>query len=126
MRVFNDGFARTVRYIEGLGRRVYVWEPLPGARANVPQELARARLENRDPDIEISRAEYLATYQFFFSAVDRNRKWIAATFSPSQRLCASGSCAVESDGVPLYFDNGHMTRSSADYWVGILQRAPVW
>jgi hypothetical protein len=39
-------------------------------------------------------------------------------------VCATGSCAVEHDGMPLYFDNNHITQSSADYWVKILQRAP--
>jgi peptidoglycan/LPS O-acetylase OafA/YrhL len=124
VQVFADGFSRTLRHLYELGRRVYVWEPLPGARQYVPRELARAKWEHRAADLEISRSEYLSTYRFFFDALNTNRKWLAATFSPSALLCATGSCAVEHDGIPLYFDNNHITQSSADYWVKILQRAP--
>jgi hypothetical protein len=120
VQIFVDGFSRTLRHLYALGRRVYVWEPLPGARKNVPQELARAALEHRPPNLEISRSEYLSTYQFFFDALKDNRRWLAGTFSPSDLLCATGSCAVEHDGIPLYSDNGHITQSSADYWLRIL------
>jgi hypothetical protein len=45
---------------------------------------------------------------------------IAQTFSPSQALCESGICAFSVNGIPLYYDNAHVTLSSAD-WAAMLR-----
>jgi peptidoglycan/LPS O-acetylase OafA/YrhL len=121
VQLFTDGFSRTLEYLHSVGRHVYVWEPVPGARKNVPLELARATWEHKRADIEIDLAEYLNDYRFFFDALKRNRQWIDATFSPSKTLCSTGKCAVEYDGNPLYADDDHITKSSVDVWVRVLR-----
>jgi len=121
VQLFTDRFSQTLEHLHNLGRHIYVWEPVPGARKNVPRELARATLEHRQADIEFTLAEYYSTYQFFFDALQKNRQWIAASFSPSRALCGNGKCAVARNGVPLYSDNNHMTKSTIDFWVDVLQ-----
>jgi peptidoglycan/LPS O-acetylase OafA/YrhL len=120
--LFTDRFVRTIEYLSGLGREVYVWEPVPGGRNNVPQELARAAWKHETSNLQFSLDEYRADNSFFFDALAKSRQWITASYSPSQTLCATGDCAVEQDGKPLYFDNAHIANSSADVWVQILQR----
>lgn len=122
VQLFADRFSQTLRHLHDLGRQVYVWEPLPGARKNVPRELARAAWKHRPANIEIDLAEYRSTYRFFFDALKKDRQWITLLFSPSQALCNTGKCAVSYDGVPLYADNGHMTKSTVDFWLQVLQR----
>jgi peptidoglycan/LPS O-acetylase OafA/YrhL len=122
IQLFTDQFSRTLEQLHGWGRHVYVWEPVPGARKSVPLELARAVWQHRPADIEIDLAEYLSDNRFFFGALQKNRRWISASFSPSQTLCNTGKCAVEHDGNPLYADNNHITKSTADFWVRILER----
>ena len=63
VQLFTDGFSRTLEYLHSVGRHVYVWEPVPGARKNVPLELARATWEHKRADIEIDLAEYLNDYR---------------------------------------------------------------
>jgi hypothetical protein len=99
-----------------------VWEPVPGGRNSVPQELARAAWKHERSNLQFSLDEYRADNIFFFDALAKSRQWITASYSPSQTLCATGDCAVEQDGKPLYFDNAHIANSSADVWVQILQR----
>ena len=53
VNLFMDRFSRTLEHLHDLGRHVYVWEPVPGARKSVPLELARAAWEHRPADIEI-------------------------------------------------------------------------
>jgi peptidoglycan/LPS O-acetylase OafA/YrhL len=122
VQLFTDRFSQTLRHLHDLGRQVYVWEPVPGARKNVPRELARAAWEHRTADIEISLDEYLSTYSFFFDALKKNRQWISASFSPSEALCNTGKCAVSYEGNPLYADSGHITKSTVNFWVQVLQR----
>jgi peptidoglycan/LPS O-acetylase OafA/YrhL len=121
MRQYTSSFLHTIEHLHQLGRQVYVWEPVPGAQRSVPIELARALMAHRPPVIEIDRAEYFSVNRPFFDALAASREWIAGSFSPSQTLCSTGKCAVEYQGNPLYIDNAHVTKSSADFWVRILQ-----
>ncbi len=122
VQLFMDRFSQTLEHLHSLGRDVYVWEPVPGARKDVPRELARASWEHRSAAIEIDLSEYLSTYRFFFDALRNNHRWITASFSPSQALCNTGKCAVSYNGSSLYVDNNHITKSTADFWVAVLQR----
>jgi len=122
VQLFTDRFSQTLEHLHDLGRQVYVWEPVPGARKNVPRELARAALEHRAADIEVDVAEYFSTYSFFFDALKNNRRWISVSFSPSEALCNTGKCAVSYEGNPLYSDDSHITKSTVDFWVEVLRR----
>lgn len=123
--LFETAFADTLKLLNSFGKRVYVWEPLPGAQRSVPLAMARAELDHKPARLEISRAKYFAEFDFFFQALKKNRNLITASFSPSDSLCESGQCAVTIDGRPAYFDNGHITRSTAEFWVRMMQRGEI-
>jgi len=123
IKLFQEQFSETIENLTGLGRQVYVWEPVPGARRNVPVALARAALTNHPADIEIGRDEYMSSTGFFFAALRKNQHLIAMSFSPSEVLCKSGRCLVTVNGDPAYFDDSHITKSSADFWVRMMQLA---
>lgn len=121
--VFESRFAATVQSLHAEGRQVYVWEPVPGALAKVPEALARAALDGKPATaLMLTRQRYLDENSAFFAALDRMRPLLAASFSPSEALCQSGRCVVAIDGKPLYFDNNHVTLSSAPLWVRVMQR----
>ena len=123
LALFDEKFAATLARLHRLGKRAYVWAPVPGASQNVPLALARATLAKRPADIEFTREQYFADNAFFFSAVEKNRARIAVLLSPAEVLCASGRCAATIDGNPAYFDNAHIANSGAVYWAGMMQRA---
>lgn len=122
-QLFIKKFAQTLEHLHDLGRRVFVWEPVPGARKNVPREMARSLWDHRPLDIEISLSQYLSDNEVFFGMLKANRRWISGSFSAWRTLCITGKCAVEHDGTPLYFDNNHMTSSTADVWATILRES---
>jgi len=121
LEIFKQSFAKTLERLHNLGRRIFVWEPVPGAKKSVPLEMARAALAGRSPDLERPVDEYRTQYRFFFDALKEDGKWIYERFSPEQALCESGRCAVTSDGRPLYIDGNHLTKSTADFWAQVLQ-----
>jgi peptidoglycan/LPS O-acetylase OafA/YrhL len=121
MQLFSDSFSETLQHLNRLGRKVYVWEPVPGAIADVPYALARAKLAHRSADVEFTLADYLSTNKYFFDAVEANRDAIAGSFSPYRALCFTGKCAVTCGNAPLYFDTAHITRSTAAFWVQVLR-----
>jgi hypothetical protein len=123
--LFTDRFVQTIEHLRSLNVEVYVWEPVPGAREDVPLGLARAAWLHEPSNLEIDLDEYRSDNHLFFDALSKSRRWITASFSPSKILCGSGKCEVEQDGRPLYSDNGHITNSTADFWVKVLQNGSV-
>jgi len=121
LALFQRQFDATVRELQASGKEVYVWEPLPGARNNVPRSAATALMRGETPRLDFSMAEYRQQTAFFFQALERNRPYIAGSFSPSQVLCqGGGACASVVDGEPVYYDNGHLTRSGSARWAEAL------
>lgn len=120
INLFEKRFASSIEFLNRLGKRIFIWEPVPGARGNVPTSMARAEIEGRPARIEITRAEYLSEFEFFFQALENQRGFIAQSFSPSAALCGSGVCQISFNGYPLYYDNAHVTRTSADFWTAML------
>jgi peptidoglycan/LPS O-acetylase OafA/YrhL len=120
VKLFEASFAASLEHLHRKGKRIYVWEPLPGARHDVPVALAKAARQGIPADVELGREEYFKEFDFFFRSLEANRGAVAQSFSPSAVLCGSGKCSVEANGNPLYFDNAHVTKSSADFWAAML------
>jgi peptidoglycan/LPS O-acetylase OafA/YrhL len=123
VELFESQFDRTIKKLRDSGKRIYIWEPLPGATQSVPKALARSALEHRPVDIEISRRDYFEFFDFFFSALERNGRDIHVRIRTSDALCASGKCSVVIANTPAYFDDGHITQSPFRFWVSVLDRA---
>jgi peptidoglycan/LPS O-acetylase OafA/YrhL len=120
LALFQRQFDATVRELNGHGKEVYVWEPLPGARGHVPRGAATALLRGETARLDFSVAEYREQTRFFFQALERNRAYIARSFSPSQVLCNGESCASMIEGEPVYFDHDHLARSGSARWAQAL------
>ena len=120
--LFDRRFGETLSELKRTGKRVYLWEPLPGARELVPQAMARSELASKPLDIDITKVEYLSRYDFFFAALRKHQNLITGTFSPASELCGSGRCVTQLDGLPLYFDNGHLAYSTRVFWADALTR----
>jgi hypothetical protein len=114
--LFGKAFPAMIVDLNAIGKSVYLWEPLPGAKKSVPQAMARAKLRGSDlADVEGNQREYTETFDFFFKVIAQSN--IAGSLSTSDALCSSGSCIVHDDqGHPLYFDNNHPAKSSSDFW----------
>lgn len=104
------------------GRRIVVWEPVPGARMSVPLALARRLSLGHGPALTFSRADYDRTFGFLQSALDRDQHLIARRIRPAEVLCRTGVCAIVHDGKPLYNDNAHPAFSQTPFYARIIAR----
>jgi peptidoglycan/LPS O-acetylase OafA/YrhL len=119
--LFKSQFVETLTHLKSRDKRIIIWEPLPGAKKNVPLSLAKAYPRKVDHALLFTKREYEMTFDYFFEALNDSRFLIEQTVSPSKSLCGSGNCSVTFDNRPLYFDNSHIAASSWEYWVRLLE-----
>jgi peptidoglycan/LPS O-acetylase OafA/YrhL len=118
--LFKQRFLATIAELKRLGKHVVIWEPVPGAIRNVPEALATAYPNEDHRSLEFTKQQYLARFDFFFEVLAQSRGSIDATVSPSQALCGTGYCSATINKNPAYFDSGHLTASTYDFWASIL------
>lgn len=118
LELFERHFTSTVAEIHALGKEVYVWEPVPGAKDHVPRALAFAAWRNETADLDLTVSEYRQSTAFFFSALAHSHA--DGSFSPSAVLCRH-TCASSIDGQPVYWDNSHIARSMSGFWANALE-----
>jgi peptidoglycan/LPS O-acetylase OafA/YrhL len=118
LAVFERQLGTTLDRLANLDKRVMMWDPVPGARGNVPQAMARAALKSKsaEPNLRLALTEYRERYAFYDRAMARHADKVWFRFSPADVLCTSGSCNVVHGGQSLYFDNGHVSTGSAVLW----------
>jgi peptidoglycan/LPS O-acetylase OafA/YrhL len=121
-KLFRERFAETVSIFATLGKKVFIWEPVPGAKRSVPQALAERARSGKSADLEFSLEEYRAIFSNFFAALSASRTQVTGSFSPSALLCSTDRCLVDIEGAPLYFDNAHISKSSSRWWIEALEK----
>lgn len=92
----------------------------------VPAVIARRALaRNTDTtDLDPPLSRYLARQKFVLAAFDRlQRSHAALVLYPHRILCATGSCEVARNGLPLYRDEHHLSVFGAHQLNSLLQQA---
>jgi peptidoglycan/LPS O-acetylase OafA/YrhL len=95
-------FART--------RPVYFVRPIPEMPADVPVSMGRARLQGYSREISISLEEYRKRHAFVWAAQDiAAERCGVKILDPLPYLCSDGRCRGAFDGVPIYYDDDHLS-----------------
>ncbi len=125
VKVVRRGLDRTLEALSVAGKKVVLMGTLPEYGENVPYLLAKNRIFGEGPGLagfEQSVPDYRARNQEFFEMMaDLDRLHEVSVVDMEGLFCASGVCRFMDDqGVPLYFDDNHLTRSGADWVVSRL------
>lgn len=80
--------------------------PVPGAKEDVPQTIARSILLDRAAHIEYSREDYQSELSSLNDILDSSPVLASAVISVTDFLCTD-ICKVTQDGRSLYFDSNH-------------------
>lgn len=112
--VFERGLRRTVAALVAAKKKIVVVAGIPEIGADVPEMLTKIELRGLSRDIRPSLDDYRARQKFVLGVLDRLVKDFRVTvIHPDTILCASGKCAVEIGGRPLYRDSQHLTEFGA-------------
>lgn len=124
--VFARGLSRTLMGLRAPGKNIVIVGAVPEIGWPVPAVLARRALAH-DTDVahgEPRLGDYLARQRFVMTTFARLRRANGVrVLYPHRILCASGSCEVAENGVPLYRDEHHLSVYGARQLVPLLQRA---
>jgi peptidoglycan/LPS O-acetylase OafA/YrhL len=124
-RVLTAAFQRTVEQLSDRGVRVWLVEPLPQAKGDVPLSLAKQIYLPHANKISYTQEEYNLRNEYIFEMFGREDDEIYARFKIGHVLCASGECAVANRKGPLYFDDNHPAASQRDYFTMLLDESLV-
>ncbi len=123
LALFQRQFRATMDQLQAAGKKTYVWAPLPTAKGDVPKTLALADdFEQAQRRLEYTREEYERRFEFFFTEARTSSAAIYRLLSPGDALCSSGRCRVYLQGHVIYWDSGHVTMSSSEFWADVLEQ----
>lgn len=114
-RVFERSLARTLDRLDKLGRRAIIIGSLPEPGFDVPHSVAIARQRGRTESAGIERTVVARR----LSEADRLLARAAARhanvrFLPIwESFCTAALCPVVQDGVPIYYDDDHLSLRGA-------------
>jgi peptidoglycan/LPS O-acetylase OafA/YrhL len=120
---FRRQVTQTLQLLRDNGKSVMLWEPMPAARGSVPKTLAWAAARGTEANIGARRDQHAKEVQLISDVIAENRALLRATISPADAMCPTPVCFVQKDGIPLYADNVHPTRSSAPFFAGVIEAA---
>lgn len=99
-------FART--------RPVYMLRPIPELRRDVPRTMGHAAVLGRQARVSISLEEYHERHRLVWEAQDAARAQCGIhILDPLPYLCSDGRCWGDKDGLPLYYDDDHLSERGA-------------
>lgn len=116
----QGAIGRTVAALRGAGATVHVWEPLPTARRDVPQAMARATIYGPYWPVARPLAAHRQEMGFVAAALDRAGVPKADRIDPAPAVCPGGICGFVQDGLPLYSDTNHPASHTAGWFTGLL------
>lgn len=114
-------------YVETLcefakNHQVYVTRPVPEFPVNIPKVLGHRLIINSDEKITISKKEYLQRSKLAFEAQDEaSRKCGIQVLDTTGYFCDSDKCYSDKNGLPLYFDDDHLSIYGADQLIPLFR-----
>jgi len=109
--VVNRALDQTVTALRGAGKQVWIVGPVPEIGLNFPKALyLQAMGLGRETDIAPLRADFDQRQANVVSVIRGvAQKHAVGVVWPHEILCTAVSCAVTSEGRPLYLDDNHLS-----------------
>ena len=105
-------------------RKVYILEPVPELVKHVPKTMGRALLSGKDDRVSVPITAHIDRSKEALQAIQQaSIKCGAVVLDPLPALCSDGHCWGDKDGMPLYFDDDHLSLRGADLLIPLFRTA---
>lgn len=122
-RAFLSGLPLTVRLLQNKGADIRVLGSVPEHENNIPAVLARRVMRGETGEFFVERARFDARQTNVFLALEAVRGQGAKVLYPHEILCDAARCRASEDGLPLYFDDDHLSLRGANRLRALLGQA---
>ena len=111
-RAFARSFERTLKRLVIGHKQIVFVSQVPETEWDIPSAMAKAKLFDINIKFQPSRSDYLRRNDVFFHLIDQYKRIYAFdVIRPDIEMCNATSCSVERNGIPMYVDSSHITRS---------------
>lgn len=91
-------------------RPVYLVRPTPELKVDVPKTMGRALMLGRQAEVSVSLEEYRQRNAFVLETQDMAAERCGVKIlDPIPQLCSDGRCRGDINGLPIYFDDDHLS-----------------
>lgn len=109
----RDGIVKTACELAQL-RPVYMLRPIPEMKYSVPKTMGRALMFGKIEDVSIPFSEYQQRSRISWETQDLAMQQCGVKLlDPTAYLCSGGTCRGARDGIPLYYDDDHLSERGA-------------
>jgi hypothetical protein len=118
-RAFARAVTRSLDALGAMGKRVVIIGAVPQPGFDVPRSLALAALNGRDghPEFDARAVRGVsARIDDVFRRAVEGRPY--ASYVPIDDIFCDEDCALMMEGIPLYYDHGHLTGRAAAEFLG--------
>lgn len=101
---------KTVSWLKAINKKVVIIMPVPEVGLDVPSELTKLIIRPSDRDIRPTMVAYQNRQSKFFDIAEGLRdKYGVKLLYPHEYMCDQKYCNVIKKGIPLYFDDDHLS-----------------
>lgn len=113
-KVFVRSFERTIDILSQMDKQIFLVEQIPETEWQVPLDLARAKLLNQNIEFRPKFSDYQERQKFVVEVISRLKdKFSLKIIRPYEEMCSGMYCVVVDEGIPIYRDYNHITKSYA-------------
>ncbi|MBE0469109.1 MAG: acyltransferase [Methyloprofundus sp.] len=104
-------------------RPVYMMRPIPELKIDVPRTMGRAAMVGRVQRVSVSLEEYEERHRVAWEAQNRAAEACGVTLlDPRPYLCSDGRCWGDVDGIPVYYDDDHLSERGGQLLIPLFQQ----
>lgn len=104
-------------------RPVYMLRPIPEMTEDVPRIMGRAALRGDSVRVSISLEEYHERHKVAWAAQDRAAAECGVKIlDPLPYLCSDGRCWGDVDGLPIYYDDDHLSERGGQLLIPLFRQ----
>lgn len=105
-------------------RQVFMVRPVPEMHVLVPKSMGKALLLGRDPEVMLPVDEYTQRQKLARKAQDKAAEQCGVKIlDPTPYFCDETSCKGSKGGLPIYYDDDHLSEHGASYLVPMFAEA---
>lgn len=110
----QDGIVKTACEL-AQSRPVYMLRPIPEMKYSVPKTMGRALMFGKNTEVSLPLSEYQQRNRIAWETQDLAMQQCGVKIlDPTAYLCSHEKCSGARDGIPLYYDDDHLSeRGSA-------------